>query len=63
MDKFYLISTTDKAAILSIAEYEQIDGTLAYASDPAAPTAVFVAEAIGLYTNPYQSVKSFCNKD
>ena len=37
-DKFYLVSTTDKNAVLEVAKNEKVDGVLAYASDPAAPT-------------------------
>lgn len=62
-DKFYLVSTTDKEAILKVAEDEKINGIVAYASDPAAPTAAYVAEKLGLFTNPYQSVETLCNKD
>lgn len=62
-DKFYLVSTTDKEAILKVAKDEQIDGILAYASDPAAPTAAYVAEKLGLPGNPYESVEILCNKD
>ena len=62
-DKFFLESTTDKEKILQIAESEKIDGIVAYASDPAAPTAAFVAEKLGLPTNPYRSVDILCNKD
>ncbi len=62
-DKFFLVSTTDKEAILSIAKNEQVNGVLAYASDPAAPTAAYVAEKIGLPGNPYSSVDTLCNKD
>lgn len=62
-DKFYLTSTTDKEAILKVAEGEHIDGILAYASDPAAPTAAYVAEKLGLPGNPYESVEILCNKD
>lgn len=62
-DKFYLVSTTDKNAVLEVAEKEQIDGVLAYASDPAAPTAAYVAEKMGLPGNPYASVEILCNKD
>lgn len=62
-DKFYLVSTTDKETVLKIAKKEQIDGILAYASDPAAPTAAYVAEMLGLPGNPYKSVKILCNKD
>ena len=62
-DKFYLVSTTDKEAVLDVAKKENIDGVLAYASDPAAPTAAYVAEKMGLSGNPYESVEILCNKD
>lgn len=62
-DKFYCVSTTDKEAILEVALKEQIDGIMAYASDPAAPTAAFVSEKMGLHGNPYNSVEILCNKD
>lgn len=62
-DKFYLVSTTDKEAVLEVAQKEKVDGVLAYASDPAAPTAAFVAEKMGLPGNPYKSVEILCNKD
>lgn len=62
-DKFYLVSTTDKEAVLKVAQDEQVNGVLAYASDPAAPTAAYVATKMGLPTNPYQSVEILCNKD
>ncbi len=62
-DKFYQVSTTDKEAILKVARDEHIDYILAYASDPAAPTAAFVAEKLGLPTNPYKAVEILCNKD
>lgn len=62
-DKFYLISTTDKDAVLDVSQKEHIDGILAYASDPAAPTAAYVAEIMNLPGNPYESVEIICNKD
>ncbi len=62
-DKFYQTSTTDKEAILRIAIEENIDYIIAYASDPAAPTAAYVAERLNLPTNPYSSVEILCNKD
>lgn len=62
-DKFYLVSTTDKEAVLAAAQAEDVDGVLAYASDPAAPTAAYVAEKLGLPTNPYRAVETLCNKD
>ena len=62
-DKFYLVSTTDKDAVLKLAREEKIDGIIAYASDPAAPTAAYVAEKLGLPGNPYEAVEILCNKD
>ena len=62
-DKFYLVSTTDKEAVLKVAKDEKVDGVLAYASDPAAPIAAYVAEKLGLPGSPYESVEILCNKD
>lgn len=62
-DKFYQVSTTDKTAVLNVARDEKVDGVLAYATDPAAPTAAYVAEKLGLATSPYESVETLCNKD
>ncbi len=47
-DRFYRISTRDKERILELARQENVDGILAFASDPAAETAAYVAEKLGL---------------
>lgn len=62
-DKFHCVSTTDKEAILEVAQEEKIDGIVAYASDPAAPTAAYVAETLSLPANPCKSVELLTNKD
>nr|AHF24536.1 carbamoyl-phosphate synthase L chain, ATP binding domain protein [uncultured bacterium Contig248] len=62
-DRFYLTSTTDREAVLQVARTEQVDYVIAYASDPAAPTAAYVAEQLGLPTNPLESVEILCSKD
>lgn len=62
-DRFYLVSTIDREAVLKVATEEAIDGVLAYASDPAAPTAAYVAEKLGLPGNPLWAVETLCNKD
>ena len=62
-DKFYLVSTTDKEAVLRVAQSEQIDGIVAYSSDPAAPTAAYVAEKMGLPGIPHKIADSFCVKN
>jgi len=61
--KYYNVSTTDKEAVLDVARTENIDGVVAYASDPAAPTAAYVAEKMGLPGNPYESVRILARKD
>lgn len=62
-DEFYQISTTDKDAVLKLAKKIKPDGVVCYASDPAAPTAAYVCEKLGLPTNPYESVMILSNKD
>lgn len=62
-DRFYCVSTTDKEAILEVAQKENVDGIVAYASDPAAPTAAYVAEKMRLPTIPYKLVELLTNKD
>ncbi len=62
-NEYQNISTTDREAILHFAEVRSIDGILAYASDPAAPTAAYVANKLGLPGNPIQSVETLTNKN
>lgn len=61
-DIFYQVSTTDKDEVLSVARKEKIEGIVAYSSDPAAPTAAYVSEQMGLPGIPYQIAESFCEK-
>lgn len=60
--EYYNVSTTDKNAVLELASSLKIDGIVAYASDPAAPTAAYVAEKLGLPTSPYKSVEILSKK-
>ena len=62
-NEFYNVSTTDLNGVLELAQKLQIDGIVAYASDPAAPTAAYVAEQMGLPGNPYKSVEVLTKKD
>ncbi|MGL4570194.1 MAG: ATP-grasp domain-containing protein [Clostridium sp.] len=62
-DEFYCTSTTDKEAILEVAKKNKIDAIVAYASDPAAPTASYVGNKMGIPTNPYKSVEILSRKD
>lgn len=61
-DVFYQESTTDPELMLKIARKEGVSGVLAYSSDPAAPTAAYVAEQLGLPTNPLASVRTLSEK-
>ncbi|MCR4874146.1 MAG: ATP-grasp domain-containing protein [Clostridia bacterium] len=62
-DEYHNVSTTDKEAVLDLAKQLKIDGIVAYASDPAAPTAAYVSEKLGLPGNPYDSVDLLTQKD
>jgi biotin carboxylase len=61
--EYHNVSTTDKEAVLELASKLKVDGVVAYASDPAAPTAAYVCEKLGLPTSPYRSVEILSNKD
>ena len=62
-DEYHNISTTDKDAIFALAANKNIDGIVAFASDPAAPVAAYVAEKLNLFGNPYESVEILSRKD
>ncbi|QBQ54492.1 ATP-grasp domain-containing protein [Nitrosococcus wardiae] len=61
--EWHNVSTTDKDAVLDLARNLAIDGIVAYASDPSAPTGAYVAEHLGLPGNPYQAVLTLARKD
>ncbi|MGM9809354.1 MAG: acetyl-CoA carboxylase biotin carboxylase subunit family protein [Paludibacteraceae bacterium] len=62
VDVFYPISIIEKEHILSICQQEHIDGICTIASDVAAPTVAYVAEAMGLTGNSYESALKANNK-
>ena len=62
-DEYHNISTIDKEAVLKLAQEKKIDGIVSYASDVSAPTAAYVAEKMGLPTNPYDAVMTLTHKD
>lgn len=62
-DEYHNISTIEKEKVLELARKLKIDGIVSYASDVSAPTAAYVAEALGLPTNPYESVMIMTHKD
>lgn len=57
VDIFYQVSTTDVDAVYEVAKNEQVDGILAYASDPASLSAAVVSERMHLPTNSVKSVE------
>ena len=61
-DEYHNISTVDKEKVCELARELEIDGIVAYASDPAAPTAAYVSEQLGIPGNPYESVRILTNK-
>jgi biotin carboxylase len=61
--EYHNVSTTDKEEVLELAKKLKIDGIVAYASDPSAPTAAYVAEKLELPGNPYESVEILARKD
>lgn len=60
--EYHNVSTTDKEAVLELARELKVDGVVAYASDPAAPTAAYVCEKLGLPTSPFKSVEILSKK-
>ena len=62
-DEYHNISTLDKHGVLKLAQSLKIDGIVSFASDVSAPTAAFVAEQMGLPTNPYSSVEILTHKN
>lgn len=62
-DEYHNVNATDLDAVLDLSEQLNIDAIVAYASDPCAPTAAYVAENLNLPGNPYESVQTLVRKD
>ena len=61
-DEYYNVSIVDKDAVLDLAKRINIDGIMSFACDPGVIVAAYVAEKLGLPTNPYKSDKILQNK-
>lgn len=61
-DAYYNISTTDREAVLALAQKLHIDGIVSYASDVSAPTAAYIAQQMGLVGNPLRTVMIMTDK-
>ncbi|MFJ7735125.1 ATP-grasp domain-containing protein [Lysinibacillus sp. NPDC097287] len=57
------VSTTDKEGVLALAKSLEINAIVCYESEAAAPTAAYVAEKLGLPSNPFKSVEILTRKD
>lgn len=62
-DEAYYESTTDIEAVLNLAKSCRVDGVMTFNSDPAALTAAYVSEKLGLPTSGYSAVKVMSEKD
>jgi biotin carboxylase len=61
-DKYVNVSTTDLDGVLQVAIDNDIDGILAYASNPAAPAAGYVSGKLGLPGNSFDAVNTLALK-
>ena len=61
-DRFYPVSITDTEKILEICRQEKIDGITTVASDLAVRAVNFVADKMGLISNPYEWTETTTNK-
>lgn len=59
----YNVSTTDFDKVLELASSLSLDGVVAYASEPAAPTSAYVSENLGLPGNSFETVSILTSKD
>lgn len=62
-DEYYNVSTTDKEAVLELAQRLNVQGIICYGSDVSALTAAYVCEKLGLPTNPSKAVRILTRKD
>jgi biotin carboxylase len=60
--EYHNVSTTDKEKVLELAKNSKIHGVSAYASDPAALTAAYVSQHLGLPGNPFQAIEIIADK-
>lgn len=56
-DEYHNVSTTNPEKILELAKKLNVDGVIAYASDPAAITAAYVSDQLDLPGSPIESIQ------
>lgn len=62
-DEAYYDSTTDVEAVFLLAQKTHVDAVLTFNSDPAALTAAYVSEKLGLPSSSYEAVRIMSEKD
>lgn len=62
-DEAYYDSTTDKEAVLALAKRLNVDAVMTFNSDPAALTAAYVSEVLGLRGSGLKAVEIMSQKD
>ncbi|MCC5915620.1 MAG: ATP-grasp domain-containing protein [Balneolaceae bacterium] len=62
-DEYHNVSTTDREAVLDLAQKSKVQHVLTYASDTSGPVAAYVAEELGLPGNPYSVVEMMTDKE
>lgn len=62
-DKYENISTVDREKVYELAYRENVDGIIAYASDPSAPSAAYVCGKMNLPGASYEATKILTEKD
>lgn len=62
-DEHHDISYTDREGVFALAKKLKIDGISCFATDAAATTVAYVAEKLGIPSNPYKSVEIISNKE
>lgn len=62
-DEFHNVSTTDKEAVLQVAQKCQINAITTFCSDPAVPTVAYIADAMGLPGPNLYAVEQLTEKD
>ncbi len=58
----YNVSTTDREGILEVAQKEQVDGIMTFASDVSMPAVAYAAAKMGLPAPDYHTVLTLTNK-
>ncbi len=61
-DKSYIVDTTDKAAVLEIAQLEKVNGAIAPCTDVAVATAACVNEQLGIHSVSFSSTEVLTSK-